>query len=93
MVKGIVIAVILLGLGCAYYLQKQHERKEALALRKRQEEAFAKAHATPAAANSNLKDVRESKPILAPTPMLAPTAKPKPTPMLPKPTPVLGRSP
>ena len=92
MIKGIIIAVILLGLGCAFFLQRQHERKEALSLRKRQEEAFAKAHATPEAANSILKDVRESKPMLASTPMLAPTPKPKATPMLPKPTPMLPKS-
>jgi hypothetical protein len=97
-IKSIIVAAIFLGLGCVFFLQKQHEKKEALELKKRQEEAFVKAHATPSAANSSLKGLREPKP----TPMLAPTATPKPkptpmlpkpTPMLPKPTPILGRSP
>jgi hypothetical protein len=105
-IKGIILAVILIGLGCVFFLEKQHEKKEALALEKRQDEAFIKAQATPLATNSSLKGLREPKPVLAPTPipkptpMLAPTSKPKPTPMLPKatpmlpkPTPVLGRSP
>jgi hypothetical protein len=95
--KSIIVAAIFLGLGCVFFLQKQHEKKEALELKKRQEEAFAKAHATPSAANSSLKGLRESKPMLTPTPkptpMLAPTPKPKPTPMLPKSTPMLRRSP
>jgi hypothetical protein len=110
-IKSIIVAAIVLGLGCVFVLQKQHEKKEALELRKRQEEAFVKAHATPSAANSTLKGLREPTPMLAPTPMPmpmlaptpkpkptqmlapAPTSKPKPTPMLPKPTPMLGRSP
>jgi len=85
--KSIIVAAIFLGLGCVFFLQKQHEKKDALELKKRQEEAFVKAHATPSAANSSLKGFRE------PTPMLAPTPKPKPTPMLPKSTPMLRRSP
>jgi len=96
-IKSIIVAAIFLGLGCVFFLQKQHEKKEALELKKRQEEAFVKAHATPSAANSSLKRLRESKPMLTPTPkptpMLAPTPKPKPTPMLPKSTPMLRRSP
>jgi len=86
-IKSIIVASIFLGLGCVFFLQKQHEKKEALELKKRQEEAFVKAHARPSAANSPLKGFRE------PTPMLAPTPKPKPTPMLPKPTPMLRPSP
>jgi Tfp pilus assembly protein PilO len=103
-IKSIIVAAIILGLGCVFLLQKQHEKSEALELKKRQEEAFAKAHATPSAVNSSLKDLREPMPMLTPTPkpkpMLAPTPKPKPTPMLlkptptlRKPTPMLGRSP
>ena len=97
MIKIIIVAAIVLGLGCVFFLQRQHEKKEALELKKRQEEAFVKAHATPSAANSSLKDLREPTPMLAPTarpkptPMLAPTPKPKPTPMLPKATPVLPK--
>ena len=97
-------AVIVIGLGCVFFLEKQHEKKEALALKKRQEEALVKAQATPSVANSSLKDLHEPTPIVAPNAkpksMLAPTPKPKatpmlpkPTPMLPKPTPMLGRSP
>jgi len=74
-IKSIIVAAIFLGLGCVFFLQKQHEKKEALELKKRQEEAFVKAHATPSVANSSLKGFRE------------------PTPMLPKPTPMLGRTP
>jgi hypothetical protein len=98
-IKGIIVAVILIGLGCLFFLEKQHEKKEALALEKRQDEAFVKAQATPLATNSSLEGLREPKPVLAstpipkPTPMLAPTSKPKPTPMLHKPMPVLERSP
>jgi cell division protein FtsN len=86
-IKSIIAAAIVLGLGCVFFLQKQHEKKEALELKKRQEEAFVKAHATPSAANSSLKSLR------GPTPMLAPTPKPKPSPLLPKPAPRPGRSP
>jgi hypothetical protein len=106
MIRRIILVAVLLGLGSVFFLQKQHERKEALELKKRQEEAFLKAHATPSAANSSLGGLDAPAPMLAPTPipkptpMLAPTPKPKPTPMLPKatpmlpkPTPMLGRSP
>jgi hypothetical protein len=86
-IKNIIIAIIFLGLGCLFFLQKQHEKKEALELKKRQEDAFVKAHATSSPAASSLKGPSK------PTPMLAPTAKPKPTPMLPKPTPMLRLSP
>ena len=86
MIKGIIVAAIFLGLGCVFFLQKQHEKKEALELKKRQEEAFVKAHAPPSSANFSLKDLLER------TQMVAPTAKPKPTPMLPKPTPMLMAS-
>ena len=47
MIKAIIIAAIFLGLGWVFFLQKQHEKKEALELRKRQEEAVAKAHGSP----------------------------------------------
>jgi hypothetical protein len=86
-IKSIIVAVIILGLGWVFFLQKQHEKKEALELKKRQEEAFVKAHATPSPANFSLKDVLERSQMVAPTP------KPKPTPMLPKPTPMLRPSP
>jgi hypothetical protein len=88
-IKSIIVAAIFLGLGCVFFLQKQHEKKEALELKKRQEEAFVKAHATPSPANFSLKDLLERTPMLSPTPK----PKPKPTPMLPKPTPMLRRSP
>jgi hypothetical protein len=100
-IKGIIVAVILIGLSCVFFLEKQHEKKEALALEKRQDEAFIKAYATPLATNSFVKDFHERGPMFAPTgkpkSMLAPTPKPtpmlpKPTPMLPKPTPMLPRS-
>jgi hypothetical protein len=89
---------IVLGLGCVFFLQKQHERKEALELKKRQDEAFLKAHVTPSAANSSQNSLGPLTPMLAPTPipkptpMLAPTPKPKPTPMLPKATPMLPKA-
>jgi hypothetical protein len=88
-IKNIIIAIILLGLGGLFFLQKQQEKKEALELMKRQEQAFMKAHATPSPTASYLKGP------IKPTPILAPvgTPKPKPTPMLPKPTPMLGSSP
>jgi hypothetical protein len=88
-IKNIIIAIIVLGLGGLFFLQKQHEKKEALELKKRQEEAFVKAHARPSPTASSLKGPTR------PTPMLAPagTPKPKPTPMLPKPTPMLRPSP
>jgi len=108
-IKGIIAAVIVIGLGCVFFMEKQHEKKEALELKKRQEQAQAKVQATPSPANSSLQDLREATPVFAPTPksMLAVTPKPKATPMLPKatpmlpkatpmlpkPTPVLGRSP
>jgi hypothetical protein len=84
-VKSIIVAAIFLGLGCIFFLQKQYEKKEALELKKRQEEAFVKARARPSAANSSLNGFRQ------PTPMLWSTPKPKPTPMLPKPTPMLPK--
>ncbi len=106
MIKLVIVVIIFLGLGCVFFLQKQHERKEALELKKRQEEALAKTQATPPVASPSLKSLGGATPMLAPipkpkpTPMLAPTPKPKatpmlpkPTPMLPKPTPMLGRSP
>jgi hypothetical protein len=88
-IKNIIIAIIVLGLGGLFFLQKQHEKKEALELKKRQEEAFMKAHAPPSPAASSLKGAPKPTPILAP----AGTPKPKPTPMLPKPTPMLKPSP
>jgi cell division protein FtsN len=89
MIKNIIIAIIVLGLGVLFFLQKQHEKKEAIELKKRQEQAFIKAHAKPSPTASSLKGPTR------PTPMLAPagTLKPKPTPMLPKPTPMLRPSP
>jgi hypothetical protein len=87
-IKNTIFVVIFLGLGCVFFLQKQHERKAALELKKRQEQAAVKAHAAPSPANSSLKGLPKSKPTLGP-----PTPKPKPTPMLPKPTPMLGRTP
>jgi hypothetical protein len=89
MIKNIIIAIIVFALGGLFFLQKQQEKKEALELMKRQEQAFMKAHATPSPTASSLKGPAKPTPILAP----AGTAKPKPTPMLPKPTPMLRRSP
>jgi hypothetical protein len=88
-IKNIIFAIIVLGLGVLFFLQKQQEKKEALELKNRQEQAFMKAHATPLPTTSSLKGPPR------PTPMLAPagTLKPKPTPMLPKPTPMLRPSP
>src|SRR6266699_1211423 len=90
-IKYTIFVVIFLGLGWVFFLKKQHEKKAALELRKRQEEAVVKAHATPSPANSSLKALPKPKP----TPVLgpAPTSKPKPTPMLPKPTPMLQQTP
>jgi len=90
-IKYTIFVVIFLGLGWVFFLQKQHEKKAALELRKKQEEAVVKAHATPSPANSSLKGLPKPKP----TPVLgpAPTSKPKPTPMLPKPTPMLQQTP
>jgi hypothetical protein len=88
-IKNIIIAIIVLGLGGLFFLQKQHEKKEALELKKRQEQAFMKAHATHSPTASSLKGPTKPTPILAP----AATPKPKPTPMLPKPTPMLRSSP
>ncbi len=89
--KRIIFGAIILGLGCVFFLQKQHERKEALELKKRAEAAIVTASATPPLAGSPSK----SLPKLKPTPVIVipPTSKPKPTPMLPKPTPMLGRTP
>jgi hypothetical protein len=90
-IKNTIFVVIFLGLGGVFFLQKQHEKKAALELRKRREEAVVKAHTTPSPANSSLKGLPKPKP----TPVLAaaPTSKPKPTPMLPKPTPMLRQTP
>jgi hypothetical protein len=88
-IKYVIIGVIFLALGGAFFVQKQHEKKQALELARRQREAAEKAHAAasvPQPASQNL-------PQATLTPMRAPTPKPKPTPMLPKPTPMLQRSP
>jgi len=89
-IKNTIFAVIFLGLGGVFFLQKQHEKKAVLELRKSREEAFLKAHTTPSPANSSLKGLPKPKPtaVLGP----APTSKPKPTPMLPKPTPMLRQT-
>jgi hypothetical protein len=91
MIKYIIFVVIFLGLGCVFLLQKQHEKKAVLEMKKRQEEAVAKAHASPSPVNSAVNGLPKPKP----TPVLgpAPTSKPKPTPMLPKPTPMLKHTP
>ena len=89
MLKYVIISVIVLALGGAFFLQKQHEKKQALELAQRQREASQKVHASvsvPHPASQHL-------PQATLTPMLALTPKPKPTPMLPKPTPMLPRSP
>jgi len=88
-IKNTIFVVIFLGLGGVFFLQKQHEKKAALELRKRREEAVVKAHATPSPANSSLKGLPKPTPVLG----AAPTSKPKPTPMLPKPTPMLRQTP
>jgi len=88
-IKNIIMAIIVLGLGGLFFLQKQQEKKEALELRKQQEQALIKAHAKPSPTASSLKGPTKPTPILAP----AGTPKPKPTPMLPKPTPMLRPSP
>jgi hypothetical protein len=91
MIKRVLIGVIFLALGGVFFVQKQHEKKAALEVKKRQEEAVVKAHAPPSPANSSIKGLPKPKP----TPVLgpAPTSKPKPTPMLPKPTPMLKQTP
>jgi hypothetical protein len=89
MIKYVIVGVIFLGLGGVFFWQKQHEKKQALELARRQWEASQKAHVSasvPRPASPHL-------PQATLTPMLAPTAKPKPTPMLPKPTPMLRPSP
>jgi hypothetical protein len=90
-IKYTILVVIFLGLGGAFFLQKQHEKKAALELRQKREEAAVKAHLTPSPVNSSPKVL----PKLKPTPVLGPvpTSKPKPTPMLPKPTPMLQQTP
>jgi len=90
-IKNTIFVVIFLGLGCVFLLQKQHEKKAALEVKKKQEEAVVKAHASPSPVNSAIKGLPKPKP----TPVLgpAPTSKPKPTPMLPKPTPMLKQTP
>jgi hypothetical protein len=90
-IKYAIFVVIFLGLGWAFFLQKQHEKKAALESRKRQEQAVVKAHVTPSPADRSLKGLPKQKP----TPVLGPvpTLKPKPTPMLPKPTPMLQQTP
>jgi hypothetical protein len=91
MIKRVIIGVIILGLGVGFLLQKQHEKKQALELAKRQQELSQKARATPSVAASPTQNLPQAK--LTPTLKSAPTAKPKPTPMLPKPTPMLRPSP
>src|SRR5207247_10196782 len=90
-IKYTVFVVIVLGLGGVFFLQKQHERKAALELRKRREEVVVKAHTASPSPNSSLKGLPKPEPtsVLGP----APTSKPKPTPMLPKPTPMLNQPP
>ena len=60
MIKNIIIAIIVLGLGGLFFLQKQQEKKEALELKKRQEQAFMKAHATPSPTASSLKGATQT---------------------------------
>jgi hypothetical protein len=89
-IRYTIFVVIFLGLGWVFFLQKQHEKKAALELRKRQEEeAAVKAHAAPSPVNSSVKGLPKPTPVLG----AAPTSKPKPTPMLPKPTPMLQQTP
>jgi hypothetical protein len=89
MTKNIIIVAVLLGLGWLFFLQKQHERKEAIELKKREEMAFLKAHAPPSPSPFSAKPSKKPTPILEGTG----TPKPKPTPMLPKPTPMLRPGP
>ncbi|PYK68326.1 MAG: hypothetical protein DME45_08020 [Verrucomicrobia bacterium] len=89
MIKYVIIGIIFLGLGGAFFLQKRHEKKQASELARRQQEAFQKAHASAPVPHP----VSQRLPQTTLTPMLAPTPKPRPTPMLPKPTPMLQRSP
>ena len=91
MIKYIILVVIFLGLGCVFLLQKQHEKKAALEVKERQKEVVAKAHASPSPVNPAFMGLPKPKP----TPVLgaAPTLKPKPTPILPKPTPMLKPTP
>ena len=91
MIKRVIIGVIFLGLGVAFFLQKQHEKKQALELAKRHQELSQRAHATASVAASPTQNLAQAT--LTPTLKSAPTAKPKPTPMLPKPTPMLRPSP
>jgi hypothetical protein len=90
-IKRVIIAFVFLALGGVFFLQKQHEKKAALELRKKHEEAVAKAQTAPSPASSSIKGL----PKPTPTPVLgpAPTSKPKPTPILPKPTPMLKQTP
>jgi uncharacterized protein HemX len=86
MIKRILIGVIFLGLGVAFFLQKQQDKKQALELAKRQQELSQRRYASPSVAASVSQDLPR-------TLRSVPTAKPKPTPMLPKPTPMLRPSP
>jgi hypothetical protein len=88
-IKHVIIGVIFLALGGAFFVQKQHERKQALELAQRKREASQKAHVSA----SVPQPASQPLPQATLTPLLAPTPKPKPTPMLPKPTPMLHRSP
>ncbi|HEY4757895.1 MAG TPA: hypothetical protein VIH43_05005 [Chthoniobacterales bacterium] len=87
MIKGVIISVVFLALGAVFFLQKQHEKKQALELAKVKQEAFEKAHASPSL-SQHLPQPRTTSSLKS-----APTAKPKPTSMLPNPTPMLHPNP
>jgi hypothetical protein len=70
-----------------FFLQKQDEKKAALELRKKREEAVMKAHLTRSPANPSPEDLPNPTAVLR----AVPTSKPKPTSMLPKPTPMLPK--
>ncbi|PYI75159.1 MAG: hypothetical protein DMF04_11025 [Verrucomicrobia bacterium] len=90
-IKGVIISVVFLALGAVFFLQKQHEKKQALELAKVKQEAFEKAHASPSVAASLSQHLPQ--PTTTSSLKSAPTAKPKPTSMLPKPTPMLHPNP
>ena len=55
MIKSIIFVAIFLVLGEAFFVQKQHEKKAALELRKKRDEAVVKAHLTPSPSESSLR--------------------------------------
>src|SRR5438445_10634852 len=90
--KQIVFWILFLGLGCLFWLQKLHERKQHSA---KASLATAASHSSPAPSASPVSPAAGQPAKPKPTAILPPppALKPKPTPMLPKPTPMLRPNP